>query len=1345
MNKPLSLVAASALLLSLLCMGAGPPVANEAQFPRGKLSNGGGASEFEMRGYGRVSALDRRAGDGKASLLELICEGEEQAKLLQAKYLSDLQVSPMVRPVDVPASGKVLKAWAVEGQGMICALRTGKRVYLAAAREAAGLVEMIKGVNVPEMSMEAEVEVPMWLNRWDRFGFRHYYRQWELPPKTQGKDYDILKEFEFAEQNGRNGFVLWANRNAIDTSEGLTNESDWIWALKESAARQLPVGLNIMTGGPGMSWFYNRYRDETMAKMPHFTGSNLSIASPTYGGVGETSWSSIDGKNAELGTLQDIVRRLTQEYPNITSILEPHGELSHGKHDILMEYGPLADAAFRRFLQARYPTIAGLNQAWGRDYTDWPQITVPELASFLGWGPDALDLSGVWKVGYETLSDPALSKLPEGARLPSLGQDRMEHDRVSTQGAPEEWFAASFDDSSWASVTAPGHDRTALLPKRPAVYRRSMEVTPEWLEKNPKVWLYLWDLALATGDKVKVAVNGTVVGQSALEHAKPHWTAIELRDHLKPGSNQISIRLPKGILAYRTYLSPDEPLQYPNLGKQGNARWVDFKDWHVDLRLQGARRGMEMIRQVEPNRPIVLMAPADFADGMNQLAQDFGGAFHDTGSMGAFWCDLLPSIMRGANLPFSVEPGGPADSLDGWKKHFGLYSTEGIQGLDYFIHVGNLLWPPDIKEHFESVQPLVKLIGKHHAPRAEVAALYPQRGTALTNFPWGMDPNTNLGAGYWSWNVRAYLMRHYESDGLTESSFERGDASRYAVIIDTNTSIMDDKLLADITRYVEAGGTFVTFAQTGRHTPTEPDAWPISALTGFRVQKIHAAAPDGSPKETHLLSLAPGQEVFAGDWSKVRANGLALEKVAADAVPLMLWDDGSIAIGMRPVGKGYIVQVGCKFGGKKIFDRLDPASGKRVSQDETMPPESRALSNLFKQILAWRGVNGVEGKFLPDDQAVLLRHFIGNNGLFHVWTLWNQSPSDSVSGNLTLESSASAAWAWDVLGGKSVALSENQLPVTLEPLQTLSYLSPINRIEDAPLAWFDLQTKWWRTPKQPGDVVLPAPPHRLSLDLTKDWSFRPIGDGEDAAPFAAPDFDATGWEKVTLGIWSVPDRKKIKQAILRREFQVPKDWSGDVAFSLHSWNGSTFVSKGRVWIDGKIISDWSNTGVILVNPGGTLTPGSTHTVAVEIQSDRSLTGTKGDAWLWLWPKPESSLDLGGLWLTSDNALFKSTHESTFPGPYKGMMFRRNVEVPLMAEGKNVVLAVDATGPLTGVLINGKWVRRFHHIIGSRFDLNITPWVKFGQTNEIELVVMTGPAEGEIRSLRLDFHNKENYP
>jgi len=104
-----------------------------------------------------------------------------------------------------------------------------------------------------------------------------------------------------------------------------------------------------------------------------------------------------------------------------------------------------------------------------------------------------------------------------------------------------------------------------------------MEVTPEWLRRILKCG-FTSDLTLATGDKVIVAVDGTVVRQSSVASTRSR-TGLRSRfaDHLKPGFNRISIRLPKGILAYRTYLSPDEPLQYPNLGKQGNARWVDSK------------------------------------------------------------------------------------------------------------------------------------------------------------------------------------------------------------------------------------------------------------------------------------------------------------------------------------------------------------------------------------------------------------------------------------------------------------------------------------------------------------------------------------------------------------------------------------------------------------------------------------------------------------------------------------------------------------------------------------------------------------------------------------------------
>lgn len=1287
-----------------------------------------------LRGYGKISGTF--LGEPGKSLLELTCESEEKAALAQAKYLSDLGVLPGVAAGDLSLGDSGISAWKVEGQGMIAAVRSGARVFIGAAETETGLAAVLKeklGAKVQREDSIASVEVPMWLNRWDKYGFRFYYRAWELPPGAKAyADYDFSKEFEFAEKMDRSGLIFWANTEDLDTAEGLTNEAWWNWALRSTAAKKLPVGLNISTGTPGRGWFFNRYRDQTMAKMPQFTGNYHMVANPYFGGSGALSWNATTAKDAELGILQGIVARAL-ENPNVTSVLEPHGELRHGAQDIFVEYGPVADATFQTFLKDRYKTVEALNAAWGSKFADWSGVRVPEVASFLGWGPQALDLAGIWRVGYE--------KTKNEAHRDEQGSRRF--DSMSSEPAPEEWFSERFNDSQWPFVTAPGHDRTSLLIQRPAVYRRNFQVPPAWLRKTPRVWLYVWDLNTAGDDSVKVVLNGKKVGENRLERAFPHWGAYDVTNVLRPGNNQLSLRLPKGILAYRVYLSPDEPRQYPNLGKAGNARWVDFSDWIVWSRLEMVRRGMEMIRQVDGNRQITLMAPDGYEDGVKKLAIAYGGNFHNTGYMGAFWADAHPAHMRGARLPFSLEPGGPAGDLKEFKKHIGLYSTEGLQGIDYFIHLGNIFWNPDIKKFFEENLRLIRLIGKYHAPPAEVAALYSTRGDALTGYPWGADINTNLGAGYWEWNVRAYLRERFESDALSESSFESGDAARYRVIIDSNTSIMDESTVAAIERYVQDGGTFVTFVQTGRHTPVEKDAWPISRLTGYRVTRIDPLNPDGIPAASRTLKPAPDQNVFSGDWSQVRANGLTLEKIAPDTRNLMLWEDGSVAIGMRPLGKGFIVQVGCKFAGRKINDRVEPPNNQARPTFDSRPAESKSLTRLFEQILAWRKIPPVDGKLEPENENVILRHYLSNNGLYDVWVLWNQSPSSPADETVVMR--GAAASGWDVIAGKPLSFPAGRLPVKLDPYQTRAFLTPRNEIARASAEWFALQRDWWRQPKAVDAPALPRPEHRFSVDLGSDWAFKPLKDGEDGAAYAAIGTDDSTWEKVDLGVWSLPDKKDVRRAVLRRTFEVPAAWTdGTPTLSVQSWLGSTFVDAGRVWLDGKLIEDWREAGLIDANPGGVLTPGSKHVVTLEIKGKGSLNGTRGPAWLWFWPRPDSSIDLAGDWTPSRDALVQGT-PVRLPGRYDAMTLRREIVIPADKASKNVILRVKTTGRLVGVNINGHWVRRFHHIIGERFDLNITPWVKFGQPNEVELASMDGPASGTLSEVFLDFHNKDSYP
>ena len=97
-------------------------------------------------------------------------------------------------------------------------------------------------------------------------------------------------------------------------------------------------------------------------------------------------------------------------------------------------------------------------------------------------------------------------------------------------------------------------------------------------------------------------------------------------------------------------------------------------------------------------------------------------------------------LMRGADLPFSLEPGGPAGSLQEFKRMMGLYFTEGIQAIHYFIHVGSIYWPPDIRAHFKRIQPLINTVGKVHPPKAEIAMLFSDRVANLTGFPWNRNP-----------------------------------------------------------------------------------------------------------------------------------------------------------------------------------------------------------------------------------------------------------------------------------------------------------------------------------------------------------------------------------------------------------------------------------------------------------------------------------------------------------------------------------------------------------------------------------------------------------------------------
>ena len=87
--------------------------------------------------------------------------------------------------------------------------------------------------------------------------------------------------------------------------------------------------------------------------------------------------------------------------------------------------------------------------------------------------------------------------------------------------------------------------------------------------------------------------------------------------------------------------------------------------------------------------------------------------------------------------------------------------------------------------------------------------------------------------------------------------------------------------------------------------------------------------------------------------------------------------------------------------------------------------------------------------------------------------------------------------------------------------------------------------------------------------------------------------------------------------------------------------------------------------------------------------------------------------------------------------------KRMVAVPASfagVEDPQTYLDIDAQGGIIGALVNGNFVRRYHRITADRFQLNVTPWVRFGEENEIELVRHWDESRGGVvRSVGLNIY------
>lgn len=1217
-----------------------------------------------LRGYGRAWA-ELAADDTVA----IHAESPEKAALWAARYLH-VNAARVAKPGVVRLPDGTYTQVSLEGD----------------------TVRIRHSADEPTPGVAADVlpAIPMYLNSWDDFAFRFYYWPGRSPREMTGQgpdwgEYDPRPEFDFAKRNADSGFIFWCDSHPNSYAKGLMDNPLWDWSYRLAKDRHLPIVLNTNFSVP--YWLVDAFREENEQHAPQFAGSYHSVGEPGHAGA-FLSWASEKARRIGLASWRDLVRQYNAD--EVIELLEPHGELNHGDYTVFIEHGPLADASFRAFLRETYQSPAAVARRWHDDsIRAWDDCTLPEIAEFAGWGPGAIDLAGDWR-GHPLPAE-------DGSEYPAE-DTAMRHQKKAAR-PPAEWLAPDFDDSAWPLLYRgmPGSDLSFNHGKRPAVLRRHFQLPAQ--PAGTRTWLCLWDLSSATGNRVGAYVNGRLVGEDGVRHAVSHWMACEVTEQLRDGDNVIALDLPHGVVNYRVYLTHDEPRAYPYFGPGLNAKWVDFCLWQEWSRLRAVETGIAALREAEPDKSIVAMAPGAYFDSMRALAPRFGTRFHDTGLMSVCYWEALPMLMRSADLPFSLEPGGPAGSLQEFQRFVNLWLRAGVNAVHYFIHIGSIFWKDDIRAEFERVLPALKMMGRMHLAEPDIAFVMDSRIDSLMGFPWRNDPNAAFPSGYSDWRLNETLKDRFQIDAVTPADIAPALAARYRFLIDCNNTVMTPAMAGAIEAYVRAGGTYVAMFQTGRHTPEEPDRWVLRPLAGCRVASLtryrneyHDWGASIEPERRVRVRRAVGER-WPDDASAASlpwefdADGAFLEPEAGDAEVLYRWCDGpggepgSAAVVSRRVGEGRIVTFGVR---ARFYD-----------------VEARLLDEVLLGL-------GAEPVPLVAPANVHARHYRTNDGLQDVWLLANEKWDADTPYEFRFRDGAERALT-DVLTGAPAARSG-----TLGPNGFVLATSPRGAAEQARGAWDWVRNQfgWWQGAERPAETLPPTPKHDDVIDIgAGDWAFRFADGTERSAPLS----------RLVAGR-DIPEG--VTAYTCEREIEIPADWTdSDIELWAVGQYAHTFCpARFWVYLDGKEIhfSDGGVKGRVL-----DLKPGDRATLQIKVEDDRhpALRGFGGACFLYRRPHPAGTFPLDGEWEAFRRTTDPEPHRVTLPGRYEqAVALRRVFDLPAEFAGRRTSIDFTSRGDfLHGVIVNGHYLRRHHHRHGDRTVLDITPWLRPGERNELWLV------------------------
>jgi len=1255
------------------------------------IMSGAMAETMQLRGLGMVDA------DFGPLVTQFRCESQQKAEWLYSKLRKDLLYSAMKSPQaeTMKIDGRELPIWQFANGGSGTLGIDGTTVVVLSGEDRAGLEKIVREEMAKRKLMfPSGAEHPKYLDYYDFNAFR-FYTQAMDSTMNEGLD----KHWPFVKKLGLGGMSVQSPSLSESTAPGVISFIKVDYEMDDAKRHDGFVVLGPSMGGQLPLWMYNRNPGKT-AKVQNstlFSGWSHGTHAATF--EADSPWQP---EESPILAMQKLVMEHYKDHPSLGGWHMNRGQPVSDMIGILMDgclwdASPGVAASMREWLRSRY-TLGQLGRRWFNDekhYKSWDEVLPVQLMDLVG---------GSYEDNRMLLSD----KVWEWRKATKTEQGKQPD---STNRTP------------WVKVEMPPSQRAAFVDSGSGYYRLHFSA-PEYLKKRADRKLYL-KAALYQYDNNKLNVW---VNQKQLV-TQPHYSSgvkqvgIEIPAGMLSADreNEIVIQTPDGRSDGRLHgpisLSEHPAENYPYAASTVNAKYVDSLEFQLFAILRRIEEMIRYGRQIDPDRPFVISCgwwPS--LARLAPMASRYGVGTQYTACEG-FYNAQYPRLAADYGFYFSAEPSGAVLNAELLDRMLGLMLYEGSSSFDMFHNAEQYIRFDRETGALTKRAPMLKLVGKYLPEKPKMAIFWTSSPLASeTQFLW------NLGRG-------ELQSAHFSAAYISEEGLAEGHGKSYPLLIDVGNDILSENAIVELRRYVEAGGTYVVLPPTGRHSDLKKDAQPIAALSGFRVIASGMQGRIRFEDDPVLFRNWKGQEFngngSAFDWKGVPVasrSGVELKPVAADAQIVARWESGSVALGVRKVGKGKVITIGTTFwrNGRDV-------NGKWL-------PEAR--NDIFAQFMRELGAEKTAD---ADSEKIWVCNAITKNGL-EDWMLATNiaetAPFD-IKTDLYYQLDFAPKEIIDLTSGKPVEFkNDGKNRITLAGIQFTKYQTRIfAAARPQPLAvtvkdWWQEKTTYWHAAPQ---EKLPMPKAMSKETIViENWKFAADSTGSISGNDAwqQRDYIDSAWKNMPSGSWKLLDPQLDKYegvGLYRTEFQLPDNWQGRTV--TLNFKEPVACDRAEFFINGVAVTRYDINryyrelnGTLVFDITRQIQRTGKNVLAVKVEGGKGLSGICNPVWIAAEIDLQPSINLNGKWeCVKKNLVSFQTVE--LPGAAFGRYLCRDFEVPAEWAGKAIYVRVETNGAWCGaIMINGRAKGKDYSFcpLDSMTELNVSEFIKPGQKNTIEL-------------------------